>query len=173
MVMGEATAMKRVEEPAKVVKQTSLFEEMDKMFDAVARRAYEIFNGNGRAFGRDLDNWLQAERELLHPVTLNITETDEAYTVKAEVPGFTEKEIEVAVEQGRLVITGRKESSKEEKKGKTVCAESRSDKVMRVVELPSEVEADKVTATLKNGVLELVVPKLPKAQPVRIHPKAA
>jgi HSP20 family molecular chaperone IbpA len=171
--MGEATAMKRVEEPAKAVKQESLFNEMEKTFNAMARRAYEIFAGNGRVFGRDLDNWLQAERELLHPVALNMTETDEAFTVKAEVPGFTEKEIEVAVEQGRLVITGQKEDSKEEKKGKTVCAETRSDRVLRVVDLPGEVEADKVTATLKNGVLELVLPKVAKVQPVRIHPKAA
>lgn len=171
--MGEATAMKRVEEPAKVVKQESLFDEMEKTFHTLARRAYEIFDGNGRVFGRELDNWLQAERELLHPIALNIIETEEAFTVKAEVPGFTEKEIEVAVEQGRLVITGQKESSKEEKKGKTVCAETRSDRILRVVDLPGEVEAGRVTATLKNGVLELVLPKVAKVQPVRIHPKAA
>lgn len=171
--MGEATAMKRVEEPTKVVKHETLFDEMEKMFNALACRAYEIFDGNGRTFGRDLDNWLQAERELLHPVALNINETEEAITVKAEVPGFTEKEIEVSVEQGRLVITGQKESSKEEKKGKTICSESRSDRILRVVDLPAEVEADKVNATLKNGVLELVLPKVAKVQPVRIHPKAA
>ena len=62
--MGEATAIKRVEEPV-VVKQESPFEQVEKTIDALARRAYEIFDGNGRIFGRDLDNWLQAERELL------------------------------------------------------------------------------------------------------------
>jgi HSP20 family molecular chaperone IbpA len=94
------------EELTKVVKYTSLFDQMDKTFSALARRAYEIFERNGRVFGRDLENWFQAERELLHPVALNITETDEAFTVKAEVPGFTEKEIEVGVEQGRVTICG-------------------------------------------------------------------
>lgn len=171
--MGEATAVKRAEEPTKVVKYTSLFDQMDETFNALARRAYEIFDGNGRVFGRDLDNWFQAERELLHPVALNITETDGAFTVKAEVPGFTEKELEVAVEPGRVTITGQRESSKEEKKGKTVCAESSSDKILRILCLPSEIEADKVSATLKNGMLELTLPKVAKAQPVRIHPKAA
>jgi len=171
--MGEATAVKRAEEPTKVIKFTSLFDQMEETFNALARRAYEIFDGNGRILGRELDNWLQAERELLHPVALNITETDEAFTVKAEVPGFTEKEIEVAVEAGRVTITGQRESSKEEKKGKTVCSECRSDQVLRIVNLPAEVEADKVTATLKNGVLELTLPKVAKAQPVRVHPKAA
>jgi len=93
--------------------------------------------------------------------------------VKAEVPGFSEKEIEVAVEQGRVTITGQRESTKEEKKGKTVCAESHSDQILRVVNLPAEIEKDKVTATLMNGILELTLPKVAKAQPVRIHPKAA
>jgi HSP20 family protein len=171
--MGEATAVKRAEEPTRVVKYTSLFDQMDETFNALARRAYEIFDGNGRVFGRDLDNWFQAERELLHPVSLNITETDEAFRVKAEVPGFTEKEIEVAVEADRVTITGQRESSKEEKKGKTVCAECRSDQILRIVNLPSEIDADKVTATLKNGMLELTLPKVAKAQPLRIRPKAA
>jgi HSP20 family protein len=171
--MGEMTAVKRAEEPTKVVKFTSLLEQMDETFNALARRAYEIFDGKGRIFGRDLDNWLQAERELLHPVALNITETDEAFTMKAEVPGFTEKEIEVAVEAGRVTITGQRESSNEEKKGKTVRAESRSDQILRIVDLPAEIDADKVTAMLKNGVLELTLPKVAKAQPVRIRPKAA
>jgi len=104
---------------------------------------------------------------------LNIAETDEAFTVKAEVPGFTEKEIEVAVEAGRVTITGQRESSKEEKQGKTVRAESHSDQILRIVDLPSEIEAAKVVANLKNGILELTLPKVAKAQPVRIRPKAA
>ena len=45
--------------------------------------------------------------------------------------------------------------------------------LMRVIELPAEVEAEKVTATLKNGVLELSLPKAAKARSVRIEPKAA
>jgi len=165
--------VRRVEEPAKMVTDPSLFAQIEETINALTRRAYAIFNSNGRIFGRDLDNWLQAEREPLHPVALNITETDEAFTVKAEVPGFTEKEIEVAVEQGCLTITGQRESSKEEKKGKTVCVESRADQILRIVDFPCDVEAGKVTATLKNGVLELTAPKVAKAQPVRIRPKAA
>jgi HSP20 family molecular chaperone IbpA len=60
-----------------------------------------------------------------------------------------------------------------EAKGKTVCFESCSDQILRVVDLPVEIETDKVTATLKNGVLELTMPKVAQTQPVRIHPKAA
>ncbi len=171
--MGEATAMKRVEGPTNPTKHNSLFDEIEDTFNVLTCRAYEIFESNGRTFGRDLENWLRAERELLHPVAVNITESDEAFEVKAEVPGFNEKEIEIGVEPGRLTITGKRETKKEEKKGKTVCAESRSDQILRMVDLPAEIDTDKVTATLKNGVLELTLPKAAKVQTMRIHPKAA
>ncbi len=171
--MGEATAMKRVEEPTKPTKYSSLFDQIEDTFNVLTRRAYEIFESDGRTFGRDLENWLRAEKELLHPVAVNITESDEAFEVKAEVPGFNEKEIEIGVEPGRLTITGKRETRKEERKGKTVCEESRSDQILRMVNLPADINTDKVTATLKNGVLDLTLPKVAKAQPLRIHPKAA
>jgi HSP20 family protein len=171
--MGEATAMKKVEEPLKPTKLSSLFDQAEEILNALTRRAYEIFDRNGRRLGHDLEHWLQAEREMLHPVPLNIVETLEAFEVKAEVPGFSEKELEIAVEQQRLTITGKREFSKEENVGKTVYAESSSDQLLRIVDLPADVEAGKVTATLKNGILQLTLPKVVKAQPVRVHPKAA
>jgi len=171
--MGEAAAMKRVEEPTKPVKNISLFDQMGETFNALTRRAYQIFESNGRAFGRDLENWLQAERELLQHVPVNVAESDEAFEVRAEVPGFNEKEIELGVESRRLTITGKRETKKEEKKGKKLWVESSSDQILRVVDLPADIETDKATATLKNGVLELTLPKAAKAQTVRIHPKAA
>jgi len=171
--MGEATAMKKVEETNKPVKFGTLLEQMETTFNALARRAYEIFDGNGRAMGHDLDNWLQAEREMFHPVTINITETDAALEVRAEVPGFSEKELEIGIEPRKLAITGKRETSKEEKKGKTVYAESSSDQLLRIVELPAEVDATKATTTLKNGVLEITLPKVVAAQSVLVQPKAA
>ena len=170
--MAEATATKRIEEP-KPIKSLSAFDQMEDTFNTLARRAYEIFERNGRVFGRDLDNWFQAEKELLHPVRLNVTESDELFEVKAEVPGFNEKEIEIGVEPRRLTITGKRETKKEERNGKTVYAECYSDQILRIVDLPAEIEPERVTSTVKNGVLELTLPKVSKAQPLRIHPEAA
>lgn len=171
--MGEATAMKKVEQTNKPVKFDTLMEQIETTFEALARRAYEIFDGNGREMGHDLDNWFQAERKILHPVNVNITETDAALEVRAEVPGFSEKELEIGIEPRKLAITGKRETSKEEKKGKTLYTESSSDQLLRIVELPAEVDATKATTTLKNGVLEITLPKVLAAQPVRVQPKAA
>jgi len=171
--MAETAAVRRAEEPMKPIKYGSVFDQIQDTFNALSRRAYQIFEGNGRAFGRDWEDWFQAERELLHPVHVSVEEFDDSFAVKAEVPGFSEKELEINLEPRRLTITGKREAKKEEKKGKTVYAERCCDEILRMVDLPAEVETDKVNATLKNGVLEFTLPKVAKAHTVRIHPKAA
>jgi len=162
--------------PITINEPRGIFERMDRVYNDIARRAFEIFEGNGGTLGRDLDNWFAAEAELLHPVKLNISETDKALTVQAEVPGFTEKDLEIRVEPTRLTITGKRETSTKQEKAKTLCQEYRSDEIMRVIELPAEVDNEHVTATLKNGMLELQMPKATRAATTagtRIEVKAA
>jgi HSP20 family protein len=73
-----------------------------------------------------------------------------------------------------LTIAGKRESEKEEKKGEIVSASTCcSDQLLRIVDLPTEIETDKVTATLKNGVLNLTMPKVAKARSIKIQPKTA
>ena len=174
--MAESTAVQRAEEkPTAIhpVKFDNLAERVNAMFESVAQRAYQIFEGNGRTRGHEIDDWFKAEMELLHPAHVAITEAGDELEVKAEVPGFNEKEIEVSVEPRRLTIAGKRESSKEEKKGKTVYEESCSDQILRTVDLPMAVDADKVTATLKNGILQLTMPKAAKSKTIEIKPRAA
>jgi HSP20 family protein len=171
-----STKIQRKEEKSAAlhpVKFETLVERVNNMFETIAKRAYEIFEGKGRIVGYDLDDWFRAEAELLHPVHVQVTESGKTLEVKAEVPGFNEKEIEVSVEPGRLTIAGRRESSKEQKEGKTLYAESCLDQILRVVDLPIEVDADKVTVTLKNGILRLTMPKAAKGKGIDIKPKAA
>jgi HSP20 family protein len=148
------------------------FERAQSIFEAISRRAYEIFEGHGQ-FGHDLEDWFQAERELLHPVHVQLSEIGDTLEIKAEVPGFSEKELSINVEPTRLVITGKRETKKEETKGKMIYSETCADEIMRVVELPAEVETEKVTATLKSGILELSLPKAATTKSVRVEPKAA
>jgi HSP20 family protein len=152
---------------------SDFFERANEILAEISRRAYEIFEGNGRPIGRGLEDWLQAERELLHPVHIQLGESREALELKAEVPGFNEKELSISVEPRRLTITGKRETKKEETKGKTVYSETCANEIMRVVELPVEVDTEKVTATLKNGILELSLPKTAKAKSVKVEPNAA
>ncbi len=157
----------------KETKTETLLERMDRLYAAIGRRAFELFERDGCVEGRHLDHWLEAERDLLHPVHVRVEETGAEFLVQAEVPGFTSNDIEVNVEPNRLTITGKRESKEEKKKGNTVFTEACSDEIFRSVQLPSEVNMGKVTATLKNGILEVQLPKVEAKRPVPVEAKTA
>jgi HSP20 family protein len=173
MSQGTAVQLKKEETPVKFVPFDRLAERINKLYDQIACRAFAIFEGNGRKFGRELDDWFKAESELLHPVLVDFKETDEAFQVKAEVPGFAAKELEISAEPRRLTVVGKKESKEEKKTGKTVYSEINSNQIFRVVEFPADVNTDKISATLKDGVLEVTLPKAVATKKVRVEPKAA
>ena len=101
-------------------------------------------------------------------VPVEIAETEKELLVTAEVPGFTEKELEVRVEPNRLFITGKIYESKEEKGKKTLYTERTYNQIFRYVDLPIAVNTDKATATVKDGVLKITLYKAqaPKLIPV-------
>jgi HSP20 family protein len=167
------TATKRTTTPAplRLVPPSDLFERVERLRDVIARRAFEIFDSAGRTFGHDLEDWFKAESEVLHPVQVDVTESDSNLIVKAEVPGFTAKELEVALEPRRLTITGKRETKEERKDKRTIYTEIKSDQAMRVIDLPAAVDADKATATLKDGILELTLPKAGPAKKLQIAAK--
>jgi HSP20 family protein len=142
------------------VEPQAISNRMNELNDTIARRAFELFEGDGRVDGRELDHWFRAESELLHPAHVRIRESDDAITIDAEVPGFAANELQVSLEPRRLTISGKKQSSSEEKRGKVLYSERCSSELLRSVELPVEVNASRATATLSNGVLELTAPKL-------------
>jgi HSP20 family protein len=174
--MATSVAVQRAEERRVTITPVeNLMDRIDKMSQAITRRAYEIFEENGRGFGHDLEDWFKAEMDMLHPVHVNIAEAEDSLEVKAEVPGFSEKEIEVSIEPRRLTLIGKRETETrtEEKKSKTVYSEFCSNQILRIVDLPANVDAERTTATLKNGVLQLTMPKTAKAKTIEIKPKAA
>ena len=170
----KGTAVQLAKEPTTLrLTFDGMADRVKEVFDSISRRAYDLFDRNGRVDGRDIENWFTAESELLHPVKVQLAESEEALEIKAEVPGFSEKTLEISVEPTRVVISGNRESTREEKKGKTVYSEIRSNQIMRVIALPAEVNAEKATATLKNGTLELSLPKIAKTQAIKLQPKVA
>jgi HSP20 family protein len=89
------------------------------------------------------------------------------------MPGINEKDIEIKVEPRRVYITGKREEKSEDKKrGETFYSE-RSNEVFRVVDLPAEIDPDKVKATLSKGELEITLPKKEIGKKVRVEAKAA
>lgn len=157
-----------------------LFVEAEKLFDqvkeftqSIAGRAYEFFEARGREFGHDLEDWFRAESELVRRVPVEIKEAENQITVRAEVPGFAANEIKVSLEPQQLIISGKTEKATEEKKEETVFSEFRSNQFCRELTLPAEIDPAKTTATLKDGVLELVLAKAAESKPVNVEVKTS
>jgi HSP20 family protein len=89
------------------------------------------------------------------------------------VPGFSAKQLEVGVEPHRLTISGKREAKEDRTSKKTIYSEHCRNQIFRTIDLPAEVDSSKVTATLKDGVLELAMPKVTKTQKVRVEEKPA
>ena len=169
-----AAAMQPVKAAATPAKQTvpiNIFERMEELHNSIARRAFELFEGNGRWPGRELEDWLRAESELLHPTHLELTESDNHLNVRAEVPGFSAKDLEINVEPRRLTVSGKRETKEENKKGKTIYSELSTGEILRVVDLPADVDTSNITATLKDGILNVKMAKSPVPKSVRVELK--
>ncbi|MGB8064606.1 MAG: Hsp20 family protein [Candidatus Sulfotelmatobacter sp.] len=169
-----AAVMERTEEP-ELVKHGSeeISNQSSQIYDLIAHRAFDIFESRGGSPGHELEDWFRAESELLHPVRLNVTESNDEYIVRAEVPGFGSKEIRVIVEPLHVAISGKRETREDEENGKTICSESRAGRIFRILDLPSVVDTSKVSTTLKDGVLIVDLPKAQNVEKVHAEPIAA
>jgi HSP20 family molecular chaperone IbpA len=150
-----------------------LYDYLNELYRKISKRAFTIFEENGHGHGHDLDHWLKAEAEFLCPAPLEVLETDSEVTVRAEVPGFTEKELEIIAEPTQLFIIGKAEKMIDQTKKKKVYSEITSRGVFRCIALPTKIDSEKVTASLKNGVLEVSLQKMEPAKKIPVTAKAA
>jgi len=133
----------------------TLRQEMDRLFDRFFEPWREEFPALGE-WGPQLD----------------VSETKDALVVKAEVPGLDPKEIQILLEEQLLTIKGEKRQEKEEKDERYHRVERSYGAFARAIRLPVTVDAEKVTATFKNGLLTIKLPKTPAAKGTPIPIKA-
>lgn len=108
-----------------------------------------------------------SETVMSPPVDVAETETD--FIVKAELPGLSEKDIDVTVEDGVLTIKGEKRSAKEAEGKRYHFTERRYGSFQRRLRLSSAVSAQNASARFENGVLEITLPKAEEAKPKKIE----
>lgn len=115
-----------------------------------------------RSFGSMLDMF-----DLMRPtrmfadesLRMDVSETEQAYLVKAEIPGVRKEDIKVTINGDEVTIGGERESEQERKEGNVVCRERYQGRQFRSFTLPQFIDEEKATATCQDGVLELVLPK--------------
>jgi len=102
---------------------------------------------------------------------VDISESDNGYVIRADLPGMDKKDVSISVENGVLTITGEKTDEYKREKGKYYHLERSYGKFCRTFSLPDGVDSEKITASMKNGVLELEVLKSEKQKPKSIEIK--
>ena len=103
--------------------------------------------------------------------SVDIYETDEALVVQAELPGIEKKDVKVEVKDGVLTISGERRYEKDVKEENIHRIERSYGKFVRSFSLPTNIDVDHVDATMKNGVLEIRLPKVESAKPKAITVK--
>lgn len=103
----------------------------------------------------------------------DLKETPTEFSMKADLPGIKEDDIDISVSGNRLTISGKREE--EITRDDEVCYayERTFGSFSRSVSLPEDVDANKVKAELKNGVLSVTVPKSPEIRPKKVEIKKA
>ncbi|MBW7973838.1 Hsp20/alpha crystallin family protein [Bradyrhizobium sp. BR 10289] len=137
-------------------------------FQALRNEIDQIFDDFGNGFwNRPFRSLARLERDFPKSISapaVDVAESDTAYDITAELPGFDEKNIDIKVTNGGLTIKGEKREETEEKKKDYYVSERRYGTFERSFTLPEGVNADKIEATFKNGVLKIVLPKTEEAQ---------
>ena len=104
---------------------------------------------------------------------VDVREEKDKYVVEVELPGLTEKDIDVKVEENLLTISSASDEKDEEKKNGYLIRERKASQFSRSFVLPKDVQKDKIDARFKNGILSLEVPRAPKEEPKKIEVKKA
>lgn len=102
---------------------------------------------------------------------VDVLEDKEKLTVKAELPGFKREELEVSVHENNLIISGERKSEEERKDGEFYRSERFYGRFHRAVSLPAAVDIEKISASYRDGVLTVTLPKTDQAKTKQIEVK--
>ena len=106
-----------------------------------------------------------------HAPKVNVFEEDDAYTLEMELPGRTEKDVNIELKNNNLKISSEVDETKEEKKDKKknyFVKECYTSSFSRSFSLPTDIDEDSISATFKNGILSVNMKKKAIATPKKI-----
>jgi HSP20 family protein len=137
---------------ALLMKPEPFSREMDRLFDA--------FFGAGEAAGR---RWVPP---------MDVVEAEDHFVLKADLPGLSEEDVSIEIQDGNLTISGQRKAEHESSEKGWYRIERSFGSFQRSLSLPEGIDADGVTANFERGVLEVRIPKPEERKPRRVAIKA-
>ncbi|MCL7419062.1 MAG: Hsp20/alpha crystallin family protein, partial [Halalkalicoccus sp.] len=125
------------------------FDDLEEFFERFSRQFEDQPGFDQDVFGMGGSNRM----------SIDLADRDEEFVVTADAPGFSKEEIDVRVTGRRLTIEANRDERSEEGDETYLRSERHSESLRRTVQLPEPVEEDGVSATYKNGVLTITLPK--------------
>jgi len=150
-----------------------ILDELQKVEQRITRRAYDIFQGDGSIFGKDVDHWFTAERELLRKPAIELKEKDNKFELQIAVAGVDPKDLQIDVTPEGLLVKGETKTETKEEKGTVHTREIHSGSLFRSIPFSKKVNTDKVKAEINNGLLTVTAPIAEEEKARKINVQAA
>jgi len=145
----------------------TIADELESLRRQVTTRAYDLFERRGGAAGRELDDWLSAERETWTPAVA-LYERDGQFIFQAAVPGVEPDRLDLRVTPDELLIEADVHHEHGADKGTVYLCEFAPGRLVRRVVFPQRIDAARVQATLTHGLLKVTAPLASSSRAVEI-----
>jgi len=137
----------------------TLMQKISALSEEIRNRAYSLFEKRGKADGSDVEDWLNAEREIIWSPASELIDSKDKISVRLALPGFDAKDVEVSATPDSIVVQAESTHTHDSKEGDIRFCEFSGKTLFRRLDLPAEVDVEKITASLEKGILEITAPK--------------
>ena len=162
------TAKSKNKKPVKAIPAPSA--EMEKNFRDLERRLEEAFSDGWRFPSRwEAPDWSRFSKLKFMTPRVDIVDRDDDILVRADVPGVKKENLNITLTDNTITIKGNTSEAKKEEKGDYFRSETMKGSFTRTMYLPSDIDGNRAESTFRDGVLEVVVPKLDKAKRIKVN----
>ena len=137
----------------------TVLEQLKVITDSIRSQAFNIFQNRNGGNGSDVNDWLQAERDVVWSPASELVDDKKEFRARIALPGFDAKDIQVSAMPDMLVIQADATHTHEGKSGNVRFCEFSEKNLFRRLPLPASIDVDKVTASVDKGILEVTAPK--------------
>jgi len=137
----------------------TLWERINAITDEIRQRAFSRFERRGGTAGEDVNDWLEAEREVVWSPAAELIENDRDYHARIALPGFDAKDLDLTATPHALILQAKSSHNHAGKEGDACLCELSEKGLFRRLDLPSEIDVDRVVASLDGGLLDVTAQK--------------
>jgi HSP20 family protein len=140
------------------IDSSRLISKLEALAERIRDRAYQIFQHREKG-GNEVEDWLQAERDLVLAPDAELIEKNGKYEIRVAALGFRPEEISVTVFPDAIVVSAQSSHSHEQQDGEVHFCDFGQRALYRRLNVPEAIDVDKVSATLQDGVLRISAQK--------------